>query len=69
MLVGRGGEHERKDNPTNQMQSSAHTALYPAHLVALDRAFSVGQFAALLDKELASWEKLVKLPGFAENLK
>ena len=27
------------------------------------------QFAALLDKELASWEKLVKLPGFAENLK
>ena len=27
------------------------------------------QFAALLDKELESWQKLVKLPGFAENLK
>jgi tripartite-type tricarboxylate transporter receptor subunit TctC len=26
-------------------------------------------FAALLAKEVKSWEKLVKLPGFAENLK
>jgi tripartite-type tricarboxylate transporter receptor subunit TctC len=27
------------------------------------------QFAELLDRELANWRKLVKLPGFAENLK